>query len=86
MAKIVLETQEINAGWTFERLELTPERLSILVTDDLGRRKRIDYMGADAEAFVGMLNVSDFSPPNPTMVEAMLQRLIDDGHFTGTVE
>lgn len=86
MAKIVLTTQEVNEGWAFQRLELTLDRLSILVQDDLSRRRRIDYTGVEAEAFLATVDTADFSGPNPTLVETILQKLVDDGHFDGSVE
>lgn len=86
MAKIVLAETEINAGWTFVRAELTPTALTIILVDDLGRDKRIDYMGPEGEALVAEASKTDFSGLNPSLDEWLLQRLIDDGHFAGVVE
>lgn len=85
MSKIVLTTAEVNAGWTFVNAELSSNSFVINLIDDLGRHKRIEYLGTAGETLLAALNKGDFSGLNLSLIDTLLQKIIDDGHIEGTL-
>lgn len=82
MAKITLDVTETNTGWTFVRAELSLEMLTVVLRNDLGKEERFHV--TDAQWVAGLAK-RDYSGLNPGLDQVILQKLIDDGHFTGIV-